>query len=206
MHYHCEIYAPEHPVNVFRYVEHVMLPYHYSASELYSASNLPLDADSSADGVIFPGSCDTRRPTPFCDYWVVGGRWSGEHSLSLLDREKLAQFWETVRKAGLIYFDQTDEMAFLFRMFFPDYSYTPPMIRSPWNYTLYEDDIFDLKLLPDSFDCYTLIVPGHGVFHTEEFDEESNIFVPTSFDGYVKPFLRGLGITDGYLITVDYHS
>jgi hypothetical protein len=57
----------------------------------------------------------------------------------------------------------------------------------------------------DKLDSYTLVIDGKKpkTFHTEKWTGKD--FVKTSYTGSVKEFLKSKGITDGYLITVDYH-
>jgi hypothetical protein len=65
-----------------------------------------------------------------------------------------------------------------------------------------------LKDIPDDMSCYTLIVCRKSgdpeIHHMENWN--GNNFVPGKFNGLAKPYLKQLGITNGYLITVDYHN
>lgn len=63
-------------------------------------------------------------------------------------------------------------------------------------------DVCAVSLLSEDFLCYTLVVDGQ-VFHKRGWD--GNEFVDTEFGGHVLFQLYKLGITDGFLITVDYH-
>lgn len=65
-------------------------------------------------------------------------------------------------------------------------------LKWPTEWARHDGDIIAVKDISDDLDCYTLVV-GDEVFHE------------TDFDGNVKKKLSELGITEGYLVTVDYH-
>ena len=69
----------------------------------------------------------------------------------------------------------------------------------------HEGDVMPVANVSDELTSYTLVAAG-TVFHTEEWSPTASNFVPTGFDGNVKAKLKELGITDGALVTVDYHS
>lgn len=60
----------------------------------------------------------------------------------------------------------------------------------------------DVRKTSPDLNCYTLMV-GEDHYHKEIWDR--NKWVKTDFDGGVLKKLEELGITDGYLVTVDYH-
>jgi len=76
-------------------------------------------------------------------------------------------------------------------------------IKTSWptQWGHHDKDVIALSDIDDDFGCYTLIVDE--VYHIKEWN--GGTLVETGFDGKVKPFLAEMGITDGYLITVDYH-
>lgn len=46
----------------------------------------------------------TRFSSSFCDWFVIGGRWSGELVKRFLDQEKLKLFWEEFERQKLDYY------------------------------------------------------------------------------------------------------
>ena len=64
-------------------------------------------------------------------------------------------------------------------------------------------DIMKLDEVEDNLRCYTLIV-GERVFHSKVYRRGQG-YVEGGFDGDVKKKLKELGITGGFLATVDYH-
>lgn len=184
MHTHCEVYSPDFPGDPLMYILEVMEPYNYH------------NGDSGDDA--------------FFDWLVIGGRWSGSHTLAQLDPKKLGEFKNICVSREFFRNGRQNEIDFLFKMYFPEVDLPAPYGRDAYRDWGYPDDIIDLAVLPDSFKCHTLVVPGVGYWHVEEFDSEKEEFITTEFgfqyQGRVKPFLREqLGITSGYLITVDYH-
>lgn len=183
MHFHCEVYAPEVPADIETYVAEAMAPY------------------SQVDWDYEEEDCEEAERDCFWDWYVIGGRWSGQHSLSMLNEEKLENFYGLMKSLK-----DEQSIDLLFDLYFPEYGYPCPFTRNAYD-GLYEDDIWPLEQIPGNYKCYTLVVPGLGAWHMEEWDEEARKFRPTEFAGLVVPFLKEkLGITTGYLITVDYHS
>ena len=73
----------------------------------------------------------------------------------------------------------------------------------PTSWVPFAGDVMEVRDIPELLSCYTLVVKGQ-VEQERVWNGED--FVATDFDGLVVPKLKELGITDGYLVTVDYHS
>jgi hypothetical protein len=67
----------------------------------------------------------------------------------------------------------------------------------------HEEDVMAVSDIPDNFKCYYLIVNENVFISKKQAQDEKSDFY---FDGNVKKKLNKLGITDGYLVTVDLHS
>ena len=67
----------------------------------------------------------------------------------------------------------------------------------------HESDVMAVLGVPDDLVCHTLIV-GDLVMHVDEWTSEG--FGGDKFDGSVKEALDRLGVTQGYLVTVDFHN
>jgi len=81
------------------------------------------------------------------DWFVIGGRWSGELTRARLDQEKLKAFWEESEKheLGFIGKDKPEEeqkakTVELFKQFFPDFQGEPPVWRDSYVFLGFEDD------------------------------------------------------------------
>jgi len=81
------------------------------------------------------------------DWFVIGGRWSGELTAARLDQEKLKAFWEEFERLelGWVSRDKPEEeqkrkAIELFRQFFPDCQGGPPVWRDNYTHLGYEDD------------------------------------------------------------------
>jgi len=105
--------------------------------------------------------------SPPVDWFVIGGRWSGELTRARLHQEKLKAFWEEFERLelGWVSRDKPEEeqrakAMELFRRFFPDFEGEPPVWRDSYAHSGFEDDaqvldeaLFDfireLKSYPD---------------------------------------------------------
>ncbi|KKN76500.1 hypothetical protein LCGC14_0370090 [marine sediment metagenome] len=65
-----------------------------------------------------------------------------------------------------------------------------------------------IKNAKDELTCFTLMI-GECVLHQEVFvyneEEPDKSYHRQLWDGKVKPILDSMGLTEGYLVTVDYH-
>jgi hypothetical protein len=116
------------------------------------------------EGFAGEGSLFVSHPA---DWFVIGGRWSGELSRARLDQEKLKAFWEEFEKQELGWVgrdkpeeEQKAKAIELFGQFFPDFQGEPPVWRDSYAYLGFEDDaqvldealfsfIKELKSYPD---------------------------------------------------------
>jgi hypothetical protein len=108
--------------------------------------------------------------SPPADWFVIGGRWSGELTMARLDQEKLKAFWQEFERLELGWTgkdkpekDQKNKTAELFKQFFPDFQEQLPVWRDAYAPLGFEDDaqvldktLFDyvrkLTQYPDSGD------------------------------------------------------
>lgn len=148
------------------------------------------------------------------DWFVVGGRWSGDKILGKLDPEKVKAFFIEFEKRGYNWTssqhsdeERRRDSSNLFMEFFPDFKGEIPVWRDQYRHEGGEGDVCKVADLPETFSCHTLIFPGKHraeVLQTEEWNGEK--FVKTPFKGDVVAELKSRGLADGYLVTVDYHS
>lgn len=195
MHFHAEIWIPN-VADVAEQIKKAMAPHEEEYSE---------DTDS------FSG---------FWDWYQIGGRWTGVHNP---DYEP-EQDPQNIEKCDLCHGTgfRADEVGASARAKQPEYTcngcgtfdeetrkwtHGPhgPGRRVKWP-TQWASCKFDLMPVSDirnDLTAYTLLVNG-DVFHQEQWDGEK--LNKTDYDGKVAPKLADLGITNGYLVTVDYHS
>ncbi len=76
-------------------------------------------------------------------------------------------------------------------------------VKWPTSWARHDGDILPVGNIPNDLTCHTLIV-GDKVFHIEEWNGEA--WRKTEFKGDVLDMLAYLGIKNGALVTVDYHS
>jgi hypothetical protein len=150
----------------------------------------------------------TFNPQSFYDWYQIGGRWTGSHDK--FDPENDPMNVETCRMCNGTGF-RDDELGKQEREKDPSYTcngcgqYNNETkmwehgrqgkglsLKWPTNWARHDGDIIEVKDVPDDLDCYTLVV-------------EDEVFHKSDFDGNVKKKLAELGITEGYLVTVDYH-
>jgi hypothetical protein len=176
MHYHCEVWVPEKPAS------------YEEAAELVEGLLWPFNENN-------PGS----RRAKFCDYAVLGGRYTGSHDdydpgSDARNYERCSICKGTGERGD--YQNQTD------RNFMRGCnSCNGTGLSMKFRAAPHDGDIMALKDVPDEMTAYTLLVTrkrrSPEVYFIEEWDGTKES---------VKVFLRTeLGITDGYLITVDYH-
>lgn len=163
--------------------------------------------------------CNTLRwhrfmPNLGFDWCVVGGRWSGTKAAAKLDQEKLGAFWKEFKKRGYEWVSkeisaeqrrkQSNE---LFMEFFPDYKGAIPVYRDAYKDDGYEDDICPIVDVPELLSCYALAIPQtHELLVIDEYDHKESKFKKTDFDGFVRKELVKRKITEGTVVTIDYHT
>ncbi len=158
------------------------------------------------------------------DWWQIGGRWTGAH-VPGYDPDTDPNNIETCKICNGTGF-RTDKGGEEQRAKDPTYTCNAcgdfildknkkivgwghgaagagKAVKWPTSWEHFPGDIMEVKDIPESLDCYTLIVKDQ-VRQTEIWNGED--FVATGFSGLVVPKLKELGVTDGYLVTVDYHS
>lgn len=201
MHHHCEVYIPSKVMEglttqeelynyAVSFVENVMAPF-----QECDGSDCPEDIDKDEDGNVI--SCDgCENSGGFYDWYVVGGRWTGA-----LDGYKP---WEDPQNyescdlcdgTGL----RTDEVG----------KQNGGMgwcrgcnackgtgMKKKWHNQPHPGDLQPLSKVSDELICSTLIINGEVVND----DSWSGPGIK------VKEALAERGITEGYLVTVDYHS
>lgn len=176
MHYHGEVWVPEKPT------KH--------------------EAERILTKLIGAYSEETHSSKAFYDFYRIGGRYSGSHdnydpSSNILNY-KLC--WLCKGSGKRPDMDCSDSRGC------NGCGGTGAELEWPTRFKFYEGDIMTVegveKLNPE-ITAYTLIIAPirkrkrPQIFHT---------FDSTEFNGKVFPYLKKLGIKDGYLITLDYHS
>ena len=193
MHYHAEVWVSEIG-DITRQVAKIMGPH----EEAYNEENESLEG--------------------FWDWWQIGGRWTGAHSdYDPAEDERNVEVCDICNGTGF----RRDALGNMERL--KDITYTcngcgrydmeakawthgdygsGKCLKWPTQWARHDGDIIPVDQVPDDLSCYTLMVDGK-VFHKEEWGGEN--LVKTDFDGNVANRLQELGISDGFLVTVDYH-
>lgn len=152
MHYHLEIILPPTD-DVEAAIKQIMAPF---------------DED--------PEDPEDRGGSSFWDFYVIGGRWAGEHMKADLDPKKLDEFYEeltkrkvtvsglTAGKQELQPADQIPMVDALWQEFFPDAGFPACPIFRHYNdqYKNTLDDVCNLSEIPDSLAAGRLIIAGPG--------------------------------------------
>lgn len=190
MHYHAEIYIKENK-NVDEQVNNIMIPYYIEIEDNEKA---------------------------FWDWYVIGGRWTGAHDN--YEPEKDESNYEVCifckgtgdRNFGgdmWVWYDIDNNRHFTYP--WAEHSNgcnachgTGMSLKHPPKWIRHDKDIMPVSEIGEDLDCHTLIVDDK-IFHTEEWSDHVDDFIHTQFSGDVKEMLNRLNITDGYLVTVDYH-
>jgi hypothetical protein len=180
MHNHAEIYLKVVPINLEEAIDKIMAPFNEE------------DGDNEQG---------------FWDWYQIGGRYTGSHIEGYdpdSDPSKQETCW-VCQGTGI----RDDALGVMRRL--EDHTYkcngcqgTGKMTKWPTEWGYLPQDIIQVKDVTDNLTCYTFIFPGDAVFQKKKWD--GNTFVETDFNGKVKSLLCEKHITDGYLVTVDYHS
>ena len=159
----------------------------------------------------------------FYDWYVIGGRWSGEHTLWSLKKKFGARkinkindefdskfgWWTNKDNSNELRAKQYEEV---FRKHISKEQYDGPMIAWRDNYKEdgYKDDIIALVDIPwEYFSCYTLVLSERGKGfenRTQYFQSEvwnGSTFQKAEYDP--RKILETKDIFTGFLVTVDYH-
>jgi hypothetical protein len=163
----------------------------------------------------------------FYDWWVVGGRWSGEHTLWRLKAKyggrKINKLYdEFEKKYGWWINKETNEdkrrkqFEEVFFSHIPKEEYKElvpsgivPSWRNHYDMKGYDDDIIAVVDIPwKFFTCYTFVLSEFKKMERKFYHQENwngSTFQDSEFK--VKDILDNEGLTNfGYLVTVDYHS
>jgi hypothetical protein len=134
----------------------------------------------------------------FWDWYQIGGRWTGNKDKGYKpeeDPKNMEPCWlcgaTGVRNDAIV------------RGKCNACNGTGTAIKWPTQWAKFPGDICTIEELPEDFECYTLLANGQ-VFHKEIWT--GHRYTKTEFDGKPKKRLQEMGITEGYLVTVDYHS
>jgi len=210
MHFHAEIWIPIKE-DVDKQISGIMDPY-WEERQVLKQTEEWIDDNNRKHIEIF-----WTNPNGFWDWFEIGGRWTGDHDgyNPRTDRRN----WEKCSLCeGTGY--RNDKLGKAERERDPTYTCNacgeydhekkqwshgnlPAGMRVAWNYKRHDGDIMPVKEISDDLQCYTLILNGKDVYHRKEWNGKT--FEKTAFDGMVKQKLDEMDITDGYMVTVDYH-
>jgi len=200
MHYHAEVWIKDKE-NVEAEILRIMAPYDET-----------LEVEQYTD----EGDTYWINPSGFWDWYQIGGRWKGTHVPGYKPSEDPDHLKTcdlclgSGDRPGWVYYEEGE------RHFKDDWAEkcngcngckgTGQSVKWPTDWDPHELDVIPVSQIPDDLDCHTLIVNGE-VFQIDYWDRTSKKIVDTEFKGStVKVKLDELGITDGYLVTVDYHN
>jgi len=154
----------------------------------------------------------SRSYKTFFDYWIVGGRWTGEH-----DGYKPYEDTANMEVCDLCHGSGT--RSDLVGSETNEYNRgcngcSGTGLKIKWDLNPHPGDVMPLKDVREDLMCNTLIVAMPGtkrakVFQTEVLNSRTKNFDKTAFGSYnsVKAWLRDqLDVRNGYLVTLDYHS
>lgn len=217
MHYQAEVFIPSNK-NVEAQIERIMSPYDENERCVFKEiKEGDEDYEDYDEDKITGKRGYWTNPKGFWDWFEIGGRWSGEHD----DYDPYSNpiNYEPCYICGGTGF-RCDNVGMEARDDDPTYTcngcgqydnenkvWTHGKIgkglKPKWNVARYDGDVVAIKDIKKELTAYTLIVNGE-VFHKKEWNGET--FVDGGFNGNVLEKLKELGITDGYLVTVDYHN
>jgi hypothetical protein len=183
MHFHCEVWVPK-------------------KEDYISQVHKALAGLSEEDTRISDEDCGNG----FYDWYVIGGRWSGEHTMWLLRKnfgdkiEKISKEFE--KEFGWFTNGENSrekrakqyEEVFRRHISKEEWSGEPlPSWRNSYKEDGFDDDIIAISDVPwEQFDCYTLMIDGY-IYHELKREEAIKMF-------------KDHKIESGYLVTIDYHS
>lgn len=199
MHYHAEVWIKTNE-DIESQIEKIMAPYN---------ENLEVE-QREEDGETY-----WTNPDGFWDWWQIGGRWKGQHvanydSMEDPDHMQICEIcYGTGDRPGWVTYGDEGE-----RLFKDDWARecngcnscngTGSSLKWTTQWLQHPQDVIPVSEIPEELTCATLIV-GDKVYHDSYWN--GNGFVETEFkEQTIKGKLIELGVTDGYLITLDYHS
>jgi hypothetical protein len=186
MHYHGEVWVPKKPAN-------------------------KQEADQILEDLIGSYHEESNRSKGFYDFYQIGARYSGLHdsydpSSNILNYKPC---W-LCNGSG-----KRPDMDCSHSRGCNGCGGTGVHLEWPTQFKFHEGDIMTVEEVEKrnpEITAYTLIIAPTGkrkrpqIFHMEQRNRKSHTFDSTEFDGKVFPYLKKLGIKDGCLITLDYHS
>lgn len=156
--------------------------------------------------------------TGWWDWWQIGGRFTGSHDgYDPVDDPRNVETCSTCNGTGF----RSDALGLNCRRENPSYTCNgcgKQQDDGTWTHGRYgagkrlkwstewaehPGDVMRVEDVKRGLKTWTLVVKD-TVLHQKAWTGEE--WEPTDFDGKVKSALKRLGITTGYLITVDYHS
>lgn len=195
MHYHAEVWLPSNDVDIDEALTTALAPHEEKYNE---------DADTTLG---------------FWDWYQIGGRWTGQHVPNYSPERDGRNIEQCEQCLGTGF--RNDGIGHAARTKDPSYTCNTcgeydeetktwrhgpngPGKRMKWptSWARFDGDVISLMNAPADLTCATLIV-GDQVFHQEEWTGAE--WRKTDFDGSVIKRLKKLGVTDGVLVTVDYH-
>jgi len=187
MHYHVEVYIPK-------------------GEE--SATPTPEDVEGIVSEILEPYNEERggNNSSFAWDWYEIGGRWKGAH-VPGYDIETDPANIETCRICngtgirpnglsdfGVEWFRSTNGCN--------GCNGTGKAVKWPTQFSPHPKDVIPVSEVPDCLSCYVLIMNGKA-YETERWTGKA--FKKTKFKGNAYLLLKSLGITEGYLVTVDCH-
>lgn len=140
-----------------------------------------------------------RFSSGYCDYYSIGGRWSGELTRKKLDKKRVVEFERLIqiKYKGLIA-DKTREVKALFKRIFPEFTGEFPYIREGAANKYYDDD----AQIVDEALYNAIIEPKLDKIDSEEFGEGGQIITTDMSQPEKKEDIIG----KYWLVIVDFHQ
>lgn len=147
-----------------------------------------------------------RFGSPLCDWFVIGGRWSGELTKAGLDQEKLKAFekefgelygWWTGGKGTVTEEIRAKQAVEVFKKYFPDFQGGHPYWRNSYAHLGYKDDAMIV-----SKEIWGKVLKAYESVDYRVEDEDSDLAV---VDLECDPISERV-IGKKWLVVVDYHS
>ncbi len=182
-HYHAEVYIKELPENIEVKIAEIMEPHR---------------EDFDREG--YQG---------FWDWYSIGGRWNGAHEDGYNpydDPANLEACW-LCNGTG----KRDDALGQQARLQDPSYTCngcqgTGMKPKFETKFKPHPKDIIPVSQISEKLCCFSFIAPElETILHKKNWNANCE-WVDTGFDGKVKALLTKAHITEGYLVTVDYHS
>jgi len=183
-------------------------------------SSLSKDIEAQIGKILAPFSLYRNYESGWWDWWVMGGRYTGV-KVKEYNPKNIPENYEKCWLCHGTGF-RTDYIGLKSRMLNPSYTcnvcgeYDPETktwangkmgagmkLKHPPDWVNCPACILPVDSIPSDLKCYTLIL-GDKILHKEIWT--GGAWVDTDFDGSVKKALEENEITEGYLVTVDYHS